>query len=206
MRKTQHHGRGRTASFTLVELMMVIVVISVLAGITVSVSKYASWRATQAQKEIVMEKIRAALEEYKALNGEYPIIGDLKHYPRIHKTEDAAQGLSPWTNVALVTNTIEVLGPDRLDYSLVYPLFYGPNTRKRKPFMTFPAVVVCDLTYKLDADTPPIKLDMADGSARYYWPLNSIIRRKAIDPATGRQLGYVCSNGLSYYFVTNAFQ
>ncbi|MBU4199018.1 MAG: type II secretion system GspH family protein [Verrucomicrobia bacterium] len=81
------------AAFTLIELLVVMLIIVILAGITISVSKYASWRARKAMADIELQKIRAALDEYRAVYGEYPIVGDgnvipgsENHYPKYWPT------------------------------------------------------------------------------------------------------------------------
>ena len=204
-RVSSSSGRRIAPSFTLIELMMVLVVISILAGITISVSKYAAWRSARAQQEVAVEKIRAALDEYRSVNGEYPIIGDTKHYPRSFATECAYTGNSPWTNVNLATNTIENMSAMyQVDYSLTYPLMLGPLAKGRKPFLLFPNVAICALVYK--SPGTPFPIVNADGSVEYYFPTHNVNRRKAIDPISQRQWRYVCSNGISYRLETNTFQ
>ena len=66
-------------AFTLVELMVVIVVIAILMGITLPVSKYAIRRAKAARQEVMLAKIRNALDDYRAAYGEYPITPDTNH-------------------------------------------------------------------------------------------------------------------------------
>lgn len=195
------------ASFTLIELMMVLVVMSILAGITISVSKYAGWRAASAKQDVDLEKIRMALDEYRAVNGEYPIVGDPKHYARKFVTECAQTGHSPWTNVDLViSNAIENMsGMFQVDHSLTYPLLEGPLSKGREPYIILPNVTICRLSYK---DIGGEKGRMTYGSAAgvTYWFLTYPVRRyKAVDPVTGNQWKYVCTDGVSYQLQTNKF-
>ncbi len=69
------------AAFTLVELMVVVAVIAILAGITIALSKYAVTRGRQVKTGMDRLKIQNALEEYRSVYGEYPIVGDSNHYP-----------------------------------------------------------------------------------------------------------------------------
>ena len=68
MMKKQHSRAG----FTLIEIMVVLVILTILAGIVVGASKYAitSGQRKRAQSEISM--MENALESYKSDNGVYP--------------------------------------------------------------------------------------------------------------------------------------
>ena len=68
--------------FTLIELMVVVVVIAILMGITLPIAKYVSQRAREANQKIMIEKIRSALEDYRAAYGEYPITPDTNSMPQ----------------------------------------------------------------------------------------------------------------------------
>lgn len=199
--------RREDASFTLVELMMVMVVMALLAGITISVSKYAAWRASQAQHEAFIEKIKAALDEYRAQNGEYPIVGDPKHYARLFRTECFTTGNSPWTNVDLTfSNAVENMsGIYYVDYSLTYPLMYGPISKGREPIMVFPNKTICSLAYRFTGSGDIIATPRPDGTVQYSYMTHPVTRRVAIDPMSQFQWRYVCSNGVEYHFETNAF-
>ena len=72
----------RKRYFTLVELLAVMVVIIILAGITVGGIMFATGKADNAKTIAKMTEFEAALEEYKNDYGVYPI------YP----TEDKASG------------------------------------------------------------------------------------------------------------------
>ncbi|OGH17034.1 MAG: hypothetical protein A3C30_02165 [Candidatus Levybacteria bacterium RIFCSPHIGHO2_02_FULL_40_18] len=75
---TQHHFRNlieyckNGAGFTLVELLVVIVIISVLAGLLVSNFIGVRLRGRDAQRKSDLAQIQSALELYRADNGYYP--------------------------------------------------------------------------------------------------------------------------------------
>ncbi|PZR79007.1 MAG: hypothetical protein DLM52_01905, partial [Chthoniobacterales bacterium] len=58
--------------FTLIELMVVIAVILILAGLVLSISKYAMDKGARSRAEAEIAAMSAALESYKADNGIYP--------------------------------------------------------------------------------------------------------------------------------------
>ena len=58
--------------FTLVELMTVIAIIGILIALVLGVAGYASRKAAASRAEAEIEKIKQALEEYRAQYGRYP--------------------------------------------------------------------------------------------------------------------------------------
>src|SRR4051812_43481402 len=87
------HSSFRTngpAGFTILELLIVITIIAVLAGLTIATMGYVSGKARRSRAEAEIAAISAALENYKADNGVYPsdtatdalvpTIGDPKNY------------------------------------------------------------------------------------------------------------------------------
>ena len=60
------------AAFTLIELMVVIAVILVLAGLVLSISGYAINKGARSRAETEIAAMSAAMESYKADNGIYP--------------------------------------------------------------------------------------------------------------------------------------
>jgi type II secretion system protein G len=60
------------SAFTLVELMTVIAIIAVLAGLILGVAGYATRKADYSRAMGDMEKIKNALEEYRLAYGSYP--------------------------------------------------------------------------------------------------------------------------------------
>jgi general secretion pathway protein G len=60
------------AAFTLIELMVVIAVILILAGLVLSISGYAMDKGKRSRAETEIAAMSAAMESYKADNGIYP--------------------------------------------------------------------------------------------------------------------------------------
>ncbi len=109
------------SAFTLIELVVVVGIILILAGLVLSTAGYAQKKGARARAETEIAAMSAACESYKADNGIYP-------------TNDATNGLNPTT-----TN----LG----DYKTACQYMYGeisgdrdfdgtPNTGVRS-YMTF---------------------------------------------------------------------
>jgi general secretion pathway protein G len=71
IRASSFRGRAATA-FTLLELLIVMTIIAILAGITYATLGYASNKARRSRAEAEIAAISAALENYKADNGNYP--------------------------------------------------------------------------------------------------------------------------------------
>jgi len=72
----------RTRAFTLLELLTVIAIIMVLAGLILAGAGYAQQKAARDRASAEISALSAALESYKADNGEYP-------------TSSATEGLDP---------------------------------------------------------------------------------------------------------------
>lgn len=58
--------------FTLVELLTVIAIITILAGLVIGVTGYVMSKATRSRAIADMETIKNALEEYRVTYGQYP--------------------------------------------------------------------------------------------------------------------------------------
>ena len=65
--------RGSDAGFTLVELLIVIAVIGILASLVLSVAGFIQYKGAVSRAEAEIAALSAALESYKADNGEYPV-------------------------------------------------------------------------------------------------------------------------------------
>jgi general secretion pathway protein G len=74
-------GRSRSlfraeGAMTIIELLVVIIIIFILAGLVLSISSYVQNKGTRARAETEIAAISAALESYKADNGIYPRVVD----------------------------------------------------------------------------------------------------------------------------------
>jgi general secretion pathway protein G len=72
-RQKSEARRRKAVGFTLIELMVVISVILVLAGIIVGGAKYAQTKAARSRAQAEIATMETALEHYKSDNGVYPL-------------------------------------------------------------------------------------------------------------------------------------
>ncbi len=63
---------SRPLGFTLIELLVVIAVIAILAGLVLQTAGYAQKKGARSRAEAEIAALSAALESYKADNGDYP--------------------------------------------------------------------------------------------------------------------------------------
>jgi len=67
-------NRGKCQKgFTLIEILVVIVILTILAGIVVGAAKYAMTKAARSRAQAEIATMENALENYKSDNGVYPI-------------------------------------------------------------------------------------------------------------------------------------
>lgn len=211
-------------AFTLIELLVVIVVIAILVSITLPLSKYAMRRASEARQEVMLAKIRGALDDYRAAYGEYPIAPPappadfndvVRHYPTNFATYDAIYFNSYSTNINLSTSTVEIItndaAPYKIDYCLTYPLMFRQLAKNARPFMEFPMATVGNLvTRKGAAAETNFNVPRRTKSGMKFKSVLGIFadpvqRSEAIDPVSGRQWKYECTDGLNYTLTTNGF-
>lgn len=68
----QNRTRKSSSAFTLIELLVVIAIIAILAGLILSTAGYVQKKGAMSRAEAEIAALSAALESYKADNGEYP--------------------------------------------------------------------------------------------------------------------------------------
>ncbi|MEI6344220.1 MAG: type II secretion system protein GspG [Verrucomicrobiota bacterium] len=66
-------ARNRMAAFTIIEMMVVITIISILAGLVLSTAGYVQRKGATSRATGEIAAMAAALENYKADNGDYPL-------------------------------------------------------------------------------------------------------------------------------------
>jgi len=69
---TRHSSFRAGGAFTLVELLIVMVIILILAGLVLATSSYVQTKGKRSRAEAEIAALSAALENYKADNGVYP--------------------------------------------------------------------------------------------------------------------------------------
>lgn len=70
--KSEHSACTRTAGFTLVEIMAVVLIILILAGLVIGIAGNASRKADAGATQALLARIAMGLENYKAEMGTYP--------------------------------------------------------------------------------------------------------------------------------------
>jgi len=65
---------SRSAAFTLIEMIVVICIMMILAGLLMGIAPYVWRSAKEAKARANLEKIHKALEEYMLANGSYPYV------------------------------------------------------------------------------------------------------------------------------------
>lgn len=75
-RSAQLNGRDR-GGFTLVDLLTVMLIIGVLTGLVLGLAGYANKKAALAKTHAQMERLKIALENYRADWGRYPLVDEM---------------------------------------------------------------------------------------------------------------------------------
>lgn len=70
--KTENRKLKTSSGFTLLELLVVIAIIAILAGLILSTAGYIQKEGARARAKAEVAALEAALESYKADNGDYP--------------------------------------------------------------------------------------------------------------------------------------
>jgi len=115
--------KDRKMGFTLVELLTVIAIIGILAGLVLGVAGYANRKADLARAQADLERIQNALEEYRTVYGAYPTCTDSNDTTVLCRTlwyEPQEDGRAPflvmkgWNDPA--RNDYRVIDPWGRDY------------------------------------------------------------------------------------------
>ena len=69
--------RRNKSAFTLIELMVVVVIIGILAGLVLGITSYATRKASTSNAIAEIETIRNALEEYRLEHQGYPVVSNV---------------------------------------------------------------------------------------------------------------------------------
>lgn len=88
MRNTRENRISRHLGFTLVEVLMVIMIISVLTGMILGITGFANRKAAESRAAADIQILQNALEEHKLEYGYYPVLASL-------------------TNIFVITNELE---------------------------------------------------------------------------------------------------
>ena len=91
-------SKGSSRGFTLVEVLMVVLIISVLAGLVLGISGYANRKAARSQAEAQLQKLGMLFDEFKLEEGYYPF--------------STASSASGWYKLNTPSVNFDVLLPD----------------------------------------------------------------------------------------------
>lgn len=109
---TRLRDSTRRSSFTLIELLTVMAVIAILAGLILSVSGYATKHGALARASAEIQAISSACESYKADNGTYPhqalATSGSGSTPYSDQLDPRTNGNSVSTNAAYATPSLEL--------------------------------------------------------------------------------------------------
>src|SRR5438477_1409242 len=126
----------RNSAFTIIELLVVIIIIMILAGLVLSISSYVQNKGARARAETEIAAVSAALESYKADNGIYPQssdtnsldpVNDANSNPPVSGTNKYSKaGLYLYEQLAGVTSGVRSETPSKKSYftfkgNMLYP-------------------------------------------------------------------------------------
>ena len=88
------HKRHYNAGFTILELLIVIAIIIILAGLILATSGYVQKKGARSRAEAEIAAISAALENYKADNGIYPRDTTNQYSDNLNARHDGSAGIA----------------------------------------------------------------------------------------------------------------
>jgi len=116
---------GIPSAFTLIELLVVIAIIAILAGLVLSTAGYVQKKGATSRAEAEVAALSAALESYKADNGDYPSSTD---FPNTSVSSASLYGALSPTNGKVyfefskgMTSSAGITDPFGTAYGYTYP-------------------------------------------------------------------------------------
>ena len=109
-------------AFTLIEMLVVITIIAIMAGMMVGISKYANRAMRESSAHSEVERMANCLQDYFVNNGCFPnsLTKITNNLSSSFDFNNAGTPLDPWDNEYVYTNsslsyTLYSCGPDGLD-------------------------------------------------------------------------------------------
>ena len=135
--------RRSAGAFTIVELLIVMAIILVLAGLILATSSYVQKKGQRSRAEAEIAAISAALENYKADNGVYPVnattntldpISTSDYKPASRSLYAALTGDDDDDPTTASSASAKNYFGSALKPNMLGPIPAGPNTYLRDPF------------------------------------------------------------------------
>jgi general secretion pathway protein G len=126
MKKTYKSG------FTLIELLVVMAIIAILAGLVLSAAGFVQKKSARSRAEAEIAALGAALESYKADNGDYPLGSSSVVLLTNLMPPSSVGGKVYFEFKSKETNASGVLDP----FGNPYCYFYNTNASSTLPFST----------------------------------------------------------------------
>jgi len=123
---TRLRQRKSPEAFTLIELLVVIAIIAILAALVLNTAGFIQKKAARSRAETEVAALSAALESYKADNGDYPRLGNTTNSGGLG-TNSLYLALSPGSGKVYfefnksMTNTSGIVDPFGQAYQYRYP-------------------------------------------------------------------------------------
>lgn len=114
-------------AFTLIELLVVIAIIAILAALVLNTAGYIQKKAARSRAETEIAALSAALESYKADNGDYPLSADFPNSGGVNNSNSLYRALSPTSGKVYfefnkgMTNANGIVDPFGQLYGYQYP-------------------------------------------------------------------------------------